>query len=456
MKQEPVNIQVNFNPAFLPFFEDKRFYKILYGSAGSGKSYSAAQKIVKRCVEERGHRVWCFRKVSTYVDASVYDAIKSVISDFGITEMVVFNKTNKMITFPYSDSVIRCAGLDDEEKIKSITKITIGWLEETTEFNQQDVTQLGLRMRGEFDYYRELIMTFNPVSELHWIKDKFFDNASDSLKSKLFTLHTTYKDNNFLGAEYVQRLEDDHIHDPNNYRIYVKGEWGKVITGMEYYKNFSYDYHIKKNELDPDIPVHITFDFNVVPYITASIWQIKGYKKNEFPDYIDEKYKKNWEKIYFVRGLKEIALRHPKNSTEDICYEILEEYEQYAQCGIVLYGDATGRNRKTSSKKTDWMIIEDILKQYIIDVRVPRSNPLPEEKHTFINRMFFGSFPIVCEIHPDMKKLIEDLTHSLEDGERRKIKSRARDPISKIIVEKFGHFTDGLDYLFCEAFKEFM
>jgi len=160
--------------------------------------------------------------------------------------------------------------------------------------------------------------------------------------------------------------------------------------------------------------------------------------------------------MWNVMGLKEIAMVHPKNSTEDACVELIDKYSDFLQPGIVLYGDATGRARKTSSKKTDWMIIEELLRPYIIEMRVPRANPLQQDRHSFMNRMLYGSLPIKCMINPEMKKLIEDLTHSLEDGERNKVKSKYRDPISKVTVEKFGHFTDGMDYLFCAAFRDFM
>lgn len=411
----------------------------------SGKSHAIAQKIVMRCLQEKGHRAWAFRKVSTYVDASVYDTIREVIDNFGVTKMVKFNKTDKTIEFPYTNSIIRCAGLDDQEKIKSIREITIAWLEETTEFFEQDLNQLDIRMRGEFPYYRELIMSFNPISEMHWIKQKYFDNPVPGVKERLFTLHTTYRDNHYLGSDYHERLEKTHAHDPNNYRVYVEGIWGKVITGMEYYKNFNYGIHVKPTEFDPNYPTHITFDFNVVPYMTCSIWQIKRYKEAN-----------TRKSIWYLRGLKEIALKHPKNSTEDTCIELLDNYTKYLESGIVLYGDASGRNRKTSSKKTDWMIIQEMLRQYVVELRVPRMNPLMETRHSFMNRMFYGSLPIVVEIDPEMKLVIEDLSHCLEDGERKKVKSVVRDPISKVKYEKFGHFSDGLDYLACEAFKIFI
>jgi hypothetical protein len=102
------------------------------------------------------------------------------------------------------------------------------------------------------------------------------------------------------------------------------------------------------------------------------------------------------------------------------------------------------------------MIIEQILGHLIVEMRVPRSNPLPQDKHTFMNRMMFGTFPIQMYVHPDMKFMLQDLTHVLEDQDRKKVKARARDPVSKQIVEKFGHFSDGMDYFFMEAFKDFL
>jgi hypothetical protein len=70
--------------------------------------------------------------------------------------------------------------------------------------------------------------------------------------------------------------------------------------------------------------------------------------------------------------------------------------------------------------------------------------------------MMFGTFPIQMYVHPDMKFMLQDLTHVLEDQDRKKVKARARDPVSKQIVEKFGHFSDGMDYFFMEAFKDFL
>lgn len=439
--------RVLYNPSYEEFFTNEKFYKVLYGSAGSGKSYAVAQKIVDRMLREEGHHAWCFRKVSTYIRESVFATILEVINDFGVRHMVRVNKTDKQIHFPNGNK-ISCAGLDDEEKIKSILNMTIAWMEEATEFSEQEVVQVDLRMRGETAVKRELILSFNPISELHWIRGKFFEEVDEKLEGKLFTLHTTYKDNLFLDQEYVERLETIHIHDENNYRIYVKGEWGRVKTGQEYYKWFSFDHHVSESSFKPNLPLHISWDFNVLPYMSLTLWQVERKKGNVTPEF---KFPEYWE----ARGITEIAGTHPHNSTEAMCYKFIDEWGAKCKSGVVVYGDATGRARKTSSKMTDYAIIQQILGNLIIDTRVPRSNPIPMDKHSFMNRMMYGSLPIKMSVHPSMKYTIQDFTHVLEDGERRKVKQAARDPISKQTIEKYGHMSDSTDYFFMECFKQY-
>lgn len=434
-------MSVKYNPAFLDFFNSKKFYKVLYGSAGSGKSYAIAQKIVYRLLTEQGHSAWCFRKVSTFVEHSVYQTLIDVLESFGAYDSCSFNRTQKIIRFP-NGNIIYCSGLDEQEKIKSIANMTIAWVEEATEFHEQDVSQIDLRMRGETSVYREMILSFNPISELHWIKKKYFDDPTEGIKENLYFIHTTYKDNYFLDKEYIERLLTVHNHDPNNYRVYVLGEWGRVTTGQEYYKWFDKEKHVKDVKYVPYLPVHISFDFNVLPYMSLTVWQIE--KKWE-------KGRERWE----ARGIEEILGKHPNNSTEDVCHIFLDKYANKCDRGLLIYGDATGRARKTSSKKTDYMIIEHILNRLIVDIRVPRSNPIPYETHTFMNRMMYGGFPIDFVISENMKHTIEDITHVLEDGDRKKVKKLSKDPVSKQVIELHGHLSDAMDYFYMQAFQQY-
>lgn len=59
------------------------------------------------------------------------------------------------------------AGLDDQEKLKSIAGLTDAWLEESTEFTLDDFTQVDLRIRAMVPN-QQILLSFNPVSKANW------------------------------------------------------------------------------------------------------------------------------------------------------------------------------------------------------------------------------------------------------------------------------------------------
>ena len=81
------------------------------------------------------------------------------------------------ITCANGNSVI-FKGLDDTEKLKSITfpkgELTDIWVEEASEVREEDFNQLDVRLRGK-GTHKQMVLTFNPVSVLHWLKRRFFD-----------------------------------------------------------------------------------------------------------------------------------------------------------------------------------------------------------------------------------------------------------------------------------------
>jgi phage terminase large subunit len=60
-----------------------------------------------------------------------------ILSQYKILTYCDINRTDYTITLP-NGSVFLCSGLDDPEKIKSITGLTDAWLEEATEFTVDD------------------------------------------------------------------------------------------------------------------------------------------------------------------------------------------------------------------------------------------------------------------------------------------------------------------------------
>lgn len=215
---------------YVNLLDNRSRWLVLYGGAGSGKSYFAAQKIVNRMICEPDHFFVVTRKVARTCRDSVYKLLKDVIRSCGCPiDQWVFHDSEMRITYKGNGSRLICMGLDDPEKVKSIAGVTSMWHEEATELDQQDIAQLDLRLRGHTSYYKQHIVSFNPISALHWLKSFFFDNPPEDVTVH----HSTYKDNAFIDAQYKAILESYIDRDANYHRVYALGEWG-VLQGVIY------------------------------------------------------------------------------------------------------------------------------------------------------------------------------------------------------------------------------
>ncbi len=71
-------------------------------------------------------------------------------------------------------------------------------------------------------------MAWNPISQNHWLYNFTVENPPEN---SIF-LHSTYKDNPFLNADYVASLEELQQRNPQKARIYCEGEWGIDTDGL--------------------------------------------------------------------------------------------------------------------------------------------------------------------------------------------------------------------------------
>ena len=234
-------------------------YLMEKGGAGSGKSERAAAKILLRVLLEKPHRIVCFRKVSKTIRNSQFRLLKDQIKRWGLTKLFDIKETDMSIICKANGNEILAIGLDDREKIKSLTSITSVWVEEITELDEDDFNQIDTRLRGYSQNYKQIYGTFNPISEHHWIRTRFFpESLDDKLKAKRFaytskevkvedetvTIHTllthsNYQDNPFLPPEDKATLESYKEISEQHYKIYALGEWGSI--GNLIYTHVQYD-----------------------------------------------------------------------------------------------------------------------------------------------------------------------------------------------------------------------
>lgn len=222
-----INLKISkqlFNEVYFPkLFEYSHRYEVYYGGAGSGKSVFIAQKLIVKAIQ-RKRKILIIRKYGTTLRDSVFQLVIDTLKKWRIYEYCRINLTTYTITLP-NESVFLFKGLDDSEKIKSITDITDIWCEEATELNLDEFTQLDLRLRALVDDL-QIYCSFNPISKVNWVYVKWFDPKAVYDKEQTMILHTTYKDNRFLPAAYVAALEDKINTNPAYYKIYVLGEFG--------------------------------------------------------------------------------------------------------------------------------------------------------------------------------------------------------------------------------------
>lgn len=258
----------------------------MYGGSGSGKSHFVGQEIIMNMMQNGDYSYLALRKTRTSIEQSVFLLLTTLINEYGLKYYFITNKTKMSITCITGAKFVT-SGLDDPEKLKSIVGVNRIWVEEASEITEKDFKQLNLRMRGKNKLGYQMTLTFNPISELHWLKRAFFDIG----KSNSFILKTTYKDNLFIDEEYKRELESYEHEDYQYYRIYTLGEWGSL--GNLIFTNW------RKENLKP---IMDTFDniFNGCDF---------GFAEDPFA-FIRPHYDKKHKKIYILKDMKRKGLHN--------------------------------------------------------------------------------------------------------------------------------------------------
>ncbi len=230
---------LRFNAVFRAVNACKRRYRVLRGSAGSGKSVNIAQDYIRKLSDPRhtGANLLVVRKVDeTNRDSTFAELEAAIYRMFGQYAPRVWKIVRSPLRMECltTGNQILFRGLNDaaqREKVKSITfaqgKLTWIWVEEATEIQEADLDILDDRLRGQLnnpDLYYQMTLTFNPVSASHWLKAKFFDAPHPDV----YTHHSTYLDNRFIDAAFHRRMLMRRLRDPDGYRVYGLGEWGET------------------------------------------------------------------------------------------------------------------------------------------------------------------------------------------------------------------------------------
>lgn len=360
------------------------------------------------------------------------------------------------------------------DNYKAIDGVEFGWalLDETKDTKQEAVQEvitgrlrqvsmykdLGVAERAyynlkeamasgkEIEGYQPLFIFTSPA-RVQWLNEWFelddhYEEITLRCKSKTdfyqrhhgvkhVVISSTYHNEHNLPPNYInQKLESWAGDEAKIDRLIYGSPVSK--TGGEWFTRFDRQIHVKECGYDPDLPLHITLDFNVSPYMTLLVSQL-------------EEVDGRWED----RTFKEYTLENPKNNTEDICNEFFYDFASH-KAGLYYYGDHSGKNKQTVTKDIthNYDQLERVLYSMLHNTsdRVLSNNPSLAPQKTFVNRLMNGSLGVDIIISPSCRKLINDMEYLKEGPNGGYVKVKATDPDTKITYEKLGHCADAWRY----------
>ena len=165
---------------------------------------------------------------------STWSELKKATHRLGVSHLWTFNVSPLEATYNPTGQKILFRGLDDPMSITSVT-VEVGylnfcWFEEAYQIkNEEDFNKVDMSIRGQLPegYFKQIMLTFNPWSEKHWLKKRFFDVED----SNILALTTNYMVNEFLGEDDIRVFEDMKRNNPTRYNIEGLGNWG-VSEGL--------------------------------------------------------------------------------------------------------------------------------------------------------------------------------------------------------------------------------
>jgi phage terminase large subunit len=228
---QTVEIDFKVNKAFEPAMFDEKPYLVLYGGAGSGKSFFAAQKILLRTINENDNRTLVIMKTGSRLRQFAFQTCLDVINTYEMNELFHITVSPLEILCKDNGNKILFMGLDEPENIKSLPGIKNIWVEEATALSRNDFQQLNIRLRGESENYKQTLLSFNPIDKSSWLYEDFFQTGK---YNPVGIYHSTFKDNDYIGDDYEYRIRQSYKYDAVQLGVYLNGSWGERKDNMIY------------------------------------------------------------------------------------------------------------------------------------------------------------------------------------------------------------------------------
>ena len=288
-----INIANKVGKGYKEFWNFKGRYRVVKGSRGSKKSTTISMWIIYNMMKYPLANTLVVRRVFNTHKDSTYTQLKWASNNLGVSHLWKFSKSPLEATYIPTGQKILFRGLDDPMSITSITvehgHLCWCWFEEAFQvMNEDDFNKIDMSIRGEMPpgYFKQITLSFNPWSEKHWLKRRFFDIKDDDILAST----TTYKCNEYLGEDDIQVFEKMKLNNPRRYNIEGLGNWG-IAEGLVYENFEELEFDIEDIKRRNNIKSAFGLDFGYTNDPTAFICTLVDLDNKEI--YIfDEHYQK--------------------------------------------------------------------------------------------------------------------------------------------------------------------
>ncbi len=420
-------------------------------------SWLGSNWICSLCIRFPDVRCVVARKTIKSLKESTFNTVRSVLKDWGLQEGVHYkiNNLENWLQF-WNGSIIYLKELETTpadpnfERLGS-TEITAAFVDEVSEISERAIEVLMSRCRwkvAEYMGYPRVLLTTNPCAT--WVRSRFVQdddgNPAVLADTDAFVRFSVYDNPN---DEFVKIYENNlkNIKDNATRERLLYGNWDFIDTNeAAAYWQFNGDKHLvtelREKVYDPLKPIILSFDFNVMPYMSCLAFQI---------DY-------NHKKVYVLEEI----LGKPEdkeNNTPKFAQKIRSKYlnEQHTG-GLFITGDPAGlaRSTQTEDGENNYTIIENILQSGRLKTKrkLLKKQPPQMTRLEFINSVLGGYDGWECLIDMRCRRFTEDLIYQKKNPDGTKSKAKIQDPKLGVKYEKYGHLSDCFDYFLCMFLNE--
>lgn len=361
-------------------------YKAYVGGFGSGKTFVGCLKLLTFIRQNPKTRVGYFGPTYPAIRDIFYPTFEEAANLLGLSVVVKTGDKEVEVRYgrQYLGTVI-CRSMDNPASIVGF-KVSAAVVDELDVLSREKAAlawnKIVARMRLVIPGVVNQISVTTTPEGFKFVYSKFKENPT---KSYSMVQASTHENARFLPPDYIDSLVE--TYPERLIDAYLKGEFVNLTSGSVYY---AYDRlkHRSKETIQPGDTLYIGQDFNVT--------------KNASAVYVQRK--DGWHAVAELKGLFD---------TPDTVRVITEKWKSQGH-RIVVYPDASGKNRKTNSAS-----ISDIalLQQAGFDVRAKSANPPVKDRVLAVNTALEkGKLWVNDHLCPEIAKTLEQQAYD-DNGE---------------------------------------